>query len=218
MMPGTLCDMPVFPVALDLAVKGMENWHLAVAGAIRLSLISLQDFYRFIIFRIYPDYENSMFDNGRVSYINILKCICVLGLCLLVYKEGLLLSCKDGRKEQERDTVKTGFVRNWTGGQALQGYNGRILANRFYFYLNLAGICVCFCGSFIPESTRLAHYLMIGQVFLLPGVLQDMKPGVLKKLCKAAVILAFILYFGVLLYKMYDVDVRLLPYLSWIFH
>lgn len=213
-----LFTIPVYLVAWYLAVKGMKKWHLAVAGAIGLSLVFLQDFYRFIIFRIYPDYENSMFDNGRVSYINILKCICVLGLCLFTYKEGLLLSCKDGRKEQERDIDKTGFVHNWTGGQALQGYNSRILANRFYFYLNLAGLCVCFCGNFIPESTRLAHYLMIGQVFLLPGVLQDMKPGVLQKLCKIAVILAFILYFGVLLYKMYDVDVRLLPYLNWIFH
>lgn len=92
------------------------------------------------------------------------------------------------------------------------------LNNRFYFFLNLAGFVVYCCGSFIPEVSRVGYYMIISQVFLLPELLGDMEKGVLKKLCYAGVIGGFSGYFLFLLRGMYDVDVRLLPYLNWIFN
>lgn len=92
------------------------------------------------------------------------------------------------------------------------------LSNRFYFFLNLFGLIVYCCGSFIPEVSRVGYYMIIAQVFLIPGVLAEMKKGWFAGICKAGVIAAFGIYFGMLLRDMYAVDVRLLPYLNWIFN
>lgn len=91
------------------------------------------------------------------------------------------------------------------------------LANRFYFFLNLAGMLVYCCGSFIPEVSRVGYYMIISQIFLIPGLLKDMKKGWFRTLCYMGVIGAFTVYFVLLLRGMYDVSVRLLPYLNWIF-
>ena len=89
--------------------------------------------------------------------------------------------------------------------------------NRFYFFLNVAGLVLYCCGSFIPEVSRIGYYMIISQVFLLPGLLDEREPGWIKKMGYAGVICGFGLYFLFLLRGMYDVDVRLLPYLNWIF-
>lgn len=90
--------------------------------------------------------------------------------------------------------------------------------NRFYFFLNIAGFLAYCCGSFVPEVSRVGYYMIISQVFLLPELLADMDRGWFKKLCYGGVIGAFTLYFVMLLKGMYAVDVRLLPYLNWIFN
>ncbi|MDE6925752.1 MAG: EpsG family protein [Acetatifactor sp.] len=92
------------------------------------------------------------------------------------------------------------------------------LFNRFYFFLNLTGLVVYCCGSFIPEVSRVGYYMIISQIFLLPGLLKDMREGWLRKLCCTGVVVGFTLYFLLLLRGMYAVDVRLLPYLNWIFN
>ena len=90
--------------------------------------------------------------------------------------------------------------------------------NRFYFFLNLAGLVVYCCGSFIPEVSRIGYYMIISQIFLLPQLLGGMKAGPFRKLCYVGVTAGFTLYFVFLLKGMYAVDVRLLPYLNWIFN
>lgn len=89
---------------------------------------------------------------------------------------------------------------------------------RFYFFLNLFGLVTYCAGSFIPEVSRIGYYMIISQVFLIPELLGEMKDGAIKKLGYAGVILAFSGYFVLLLKGMYAVDVRLLPYLNWIFN
>ncbi len=89
--------------------------------------------------------------------------------------------------------------------------------NRFYFFLNVAGFLI-YCCSFIPEVSRVGYYMIVSQVFLLPRLLGEMKRGWLKGLCHGGVIIAFTIYFIILLGKMYATDVRLLPYLNWIFN
>ena len=73
------------------------------------------------------------------------------------------------------------------------------------------------CGSFIPEVSRVAYYLIQSQIFLIPCVLKDAKKGWFRNLCIVGVIAAYLVYFGMLLRGMYDVEIRLLPYLNWIF-
>lgn len=90
--------------------------------------------------------------------------------------------------------------------------------NRFYFYLNLAALVVYPCGSFIPEVSRVGYYMMGAQIFLIPAVLKDLPEGWFRKLCYGGVIGAFSVYFLLLLKGMYATDIRLLPYLNWIFN
>ncbi len=89
--------------------------------------------------------------------------------------------------------------------------------DKFYFYLNLAGLAVYTLGSFIPEVSRIAYYMTLFQIFLIPHALQYMKKGVWRTLCTIGVIGAFALYFVIYLYQAYDKGMGLLPYLNWIF-
>lgn len=180
---SVLLVIPVYLVARFLAVVKLKTWHYVVAGVFLASLIFCQDLYREIIFYFYPFYRDSMFDNGQLSYANILKCVCVLALCVVCYKTSL------------RDD----------------------LVKRFYFFLNVFGLVAYCCGSFIPEVSRIGYYMIISQVFLVPGLLMEMKDGWFRKLCYIGVIGAFCGYFFLLLRGMYAIDVRLLPYLNWIF-
>lgn len=92
------------------------------------------------------------------------------------------------------------------------------VTNRFYFYLNLAALVVYPCGSFIPEVSRVGYYMMVSQIFLIPAVLKDMQEGWIRRFCHVGVCVFFTLYFAFLLKGMYATDIRLLPYLNWIFN
>ena len=179
-----LLVIPVYLVARFLAAARLKKWHYVLGTIFLVTLIFGQRFYRQIIFYFYPFYENSVFDNGRLSYVNILKCVCVLLLGLICYRESL------------RDDLQ----------------------NRFYFFLNLFGLVAYCCGSFIPEVSRVGYYMIISQVFLLPRLLAGMEKKWLRRLACVGVAGAFGIYFAFMLKGMYAVDIRLLPYLNWIFN
>lgn len=181
---SVLLVIPVYLTARFLASVKLKVWHYVVGVLFLLSLVFGQEFYRAIIFKFYPYYEGSVFDNGQVSYVNIGKCLATLLLSLICYRKVL----KDNQ------------------------------VYKFYFYLNLFGLVAYCCGSFIPEVSRVGYYMIISQVFLLPGLVKNMEKGWFRKLCTIGVIGAFSLYFVMLLRDMYAVDVRLLPYLNWIFN
>lgn len=181
---SVLLVIPVYLTANYLAVRRLERWHYIAGCVLAASLIFGRDIYREVIFRFYPYYRNSAFDNGEVSYVNIVKCACVLllGLCF----------CRECLREDK--------------------------VTRFYFFLNLFGTLVYCCGSFIPEVSRVGYYMIVSQVFLLPRLLARIKNVHLRRLGYIGVIGAFGAYFILFLHDMYAVDVRLLPYLNWIFN
>ena len=181
---SVLLVIPVYLAARFLASVKLKVWHYVVGVLFLVSLVFGQEFYRTIIFKFYPYYEGSVFDNGQISYVNIGKCLATLVLSLICYRKVL----KDN------------------------------LVYKFYFYLNLFGLVAYCCGSFIPEVSRVGYYMIISQVFLLPGLVKNMEKGWFRTLCTIGVIGAFSLYFVMLLRDMYAVDVRLLPYLNWIFN
>ena len=92
------------------------------------------------------------------------------------------------------------------------------VANRFYFFLNVMALMVYPCGNFIPEVSRVGYYLIISQIFLLPSLVYDMDVKWLKNVMFVGTAGAFTCYFFVLLRGMYATDIRLLPYLNWIFN
>jgi len=89
--------------------------------------------------------------------------------------------------------------------------------NKFYLYLTIVSLALYTCGAFIPEVSRICYYMMISQIFLIPNMIKSMKDGIWKKLFTAGVILAFAAHFALFLKTAYNVDIRLLPYLNWIF-
>lgn len=75
----------VIPVYF-LATRKWKKWHLLLGAGVCVSFLVFQEQYRRIIFYFYPFYENSQFDNGETSLLNIAKCLGVLVLSLLYYK------------------------------------------------------------------------------------------------------------------------------------
>ncbi len=90
--------------------------------------------------------------------------------------------------------------------------------NRFHFFLNLAGLGVYTFGAFIPEGTRIGYYMTISQIFLIPGVLLRIESKKWRIFWTVAVTVAFVGYFVLFLRTAYDVNIRVLPYLNWIFN
>lgn len=71
------------------ASRQWKKKEIAVILIFCTSLLFMRDFYRKIIFMIYPYYENSAFDTGNTSYINIIKGICILLFALLYYRQAI---------------------------------------------------------------------------------------------------------------------------------
>jgi hypothetical protein len=184
-----LIVVPVFFVASYLARTGLKKWHLIIAAIFAASLIFGQELYRWIIFRFYPFYENTGFDVKHISYVNVAKCLGTLALAAILFWER--------RKEEgERFTV----------------------AMRFYLWLNVFGLVAFLCGGFIPEVSRIGFYFIASQIFLIPDLTRRIRGKWLGRVCKWGSILAFSLYFVLLLKQMYQTDIRILPYMSWIFY
>lgn len=90
--------------------------------------------------------------------------------------------------------------------------------NRFYFLLNIAGLLVYACASYVPETSRIGYYFVSSQIFLLPGILLRIPKTGWKRFFTAGVGIAFAGYFALFLRSASSMDVRLLPYLNWIFN
>jgi hypothetical protein len=93
-----------------------------------------------------------------------------------------------------------------------------VVRNRFYLYLNFWGLLIYIFGSFVPEVSRIGYYLIISQIFLIPGILLRIEDKRLKYFFITGVVAAFLVYFGIYLHRAYDTNIRILPYLNWIFN
>lgn len=79
----------VILILYPLAKIKWKKWVFALGAAICVSMIFLKDLYRRIIFLFYPYYENSSFDTGDVSIVNILKSVAVVVFALIYYKQSI---------------------------------------------------------------------------------------------------------------------------------
>lgn len=109
-------------------------------------------------------------------------------------------------------------------------------ANLFYFKLNLLGLALYTCASFLPLVSRFGYYLITAHVLLVPGIfngecqMRRREPGARplwallkkgagkKKKVMFLLTAAFcLLYFAYFLLTAHQEGVRVLPYHSWIF-
>ncbi|MCR5033389.1 MAG: EpsG family protein [Lachnospiraceae bacterium] len=85
----------VIPIYL-FARLPYRKWFPALYAGGALSLLFGKEIYRYVIFRFYPFYENSAFDRGDISWINLIKGAAVLLFAALYYKDAIAGS-REGR-------------------------------------------------------------------------------------------------------------------------
>lgn len=187
----------VIPLYL-LAVIRWKWQHLLIAGILAVSGLFFQEQYMALFIRLYPSYvnEEEYLASGGFSIVNVLRCIAVLLFSLYALK---------GNKE-------------WYADREM----------RFYFQLNLGALALYLCFSFVPFLSRIGYYLNISHLFFLPVLLRVIPEKVQlplvekigsiskKKICRYLVFLAGVIYFLMFLYKATAVNVRILPYHSWL--
>ena len=85
------------------------------------------------------------------------------------------------------------------------------------FNLNLFALIIYSFGYYIPETSRVCYYMVIGHVFLVPIVLSSIENRKQRLIFTGAVLACYGAYFLVFLVKSRDSTVMLLPYLTWLF-
>lgn len=100
-------------------------------------------------------------------------------------------------------------------GLALLYYKPAIkdnIQNRFYLTLNYFALLLYVFGGFIPELSRICYYMMLSQLFLIPGIILRIPDKNQKQLITGAVVGCAIVYFLVFLLNADKPGVMVLPY------
>ena len=85
------------------------------------------------------------------------------------------------------------------------------------FNLNLFALIIYTFGYYIPETSRVCYYMVIGHVFLVPIILSSIENRKQRLFFTGAVLACYGAYFIVFLVRSRDSTVMLLPYLTWLF-
>lgn len=211
-------------VLYPLALLPWRTWMLWAAALLGAAVYATKDFWLAVAVKLYPSYAGTEFlAGGGISWSNVVRCAAVIGFAWLM-----------------RARVLTGEKRGAAGGGGNAGAGEavgigrenapavssavmRLRRNRFYYYCEIEALFLYVFASFIPFVSRIGYYLTITQIFFLPELLGSMpeRTDTERRRKKAAVLLtiaAAVLYFVMLLRKMPDETIKLLPYKSFLFH
>lgn len=72
-----------------LAALAWKKWQLGLMALFCTTFFFLQDFYLKLVVFLYPSYEDTEYLEGGISWFNILRCLGVLILALLYYKQAV---------------------------------------------------------------------------------------------------------------------------------
>lgn len=172
-----------------LASLRWKKWQLVLAALFSTTFLFLQDFYLKVVVFLYPTYEDTEYLEGGTSYINILRCAAVLAFAGIVYFME--------RKEQ-------------TLGQDARFW--------FYLYLNLGALVLYGLCSFLPIISRIGYYLTVSQILFLPMLINRVRHDTWRRLFRAGILLAALLYFAMYLSRAANDGVLVLPYKTFLFH
>lgn len=85
------------------------------------------------------------------------------------------------------------------------------------FNLNLFALIIYSFGYYIPETSRICYYMVLGHMFLIPIVLKAIENRKQKIFFLSSVTAAYTIYLLVFLWKSREPSVLLLPYMTWLF-
>ncbi|MCI8898338.1 MAG: EpsG family protein [Lachnospiraceae bacterium] len=183
-----------------LAVLPWKKWQLAAGALFCTTFLFCQDFYLKLVVLLYPTYEDTEYLEGGTSYINILRCLAVLAFSGIVYWSGKR-SGSTRREEQKNAEVGERYDRA-----------------HFYFYLNLGALVLYVFCSFLPIISRIGYYLTVSHILYLPMLLKQVEDRRWRKVLRAGILLAAVLYFAIYMSRADNDGTLILPYKTFFFH
>lgn len=155
----------------------------------------------------------------------ILACVvCMLGKNLVLKLALVLYPSYQNTVFLEGGTYYLGMVRGlivtgfylWFVTRYQQSEIAKSRELRFYAQLNLLSVVVL-CFNFLPVIDRIAYYFSVGQLFMIPMMIEAIPEEKIRKYAKRIVIIASVIYFIQFLFRAHRDGVGLLPYRSWVF-
>ncbi len=183
-----------------LAVLPWKKWQLAAGALFCTTFLFCQDFYLKLVVLLYPTYEDTEYLEGGTSYINILRCLAVLAFSGIVYWSGKRSGSIRG-EEQKNAEVGERYDRA-----------------HFYFYLNLGALVLYVFCSFLPIISRIGYYLTVSHILYLPMLLKQVEDRRWRKVLRAGILLAAVLYFAIYMSRADNDGTLILPYKTFFFH
>ncbi len=183
-----------------LAVLPWRKWQLAAGALFCTTFLFCQDFYLKLVVFLYPTYEDTEYLEGGTSYINILRCLAVLAFSGIVYWSGKRSGSIRG-EEQKNAEVGERYDRA-----------------HFYFYLNLGALVLYVFCSFLPIISRIGYYLTVSHILYLPMLLKRVEDRRWRKVLRAGILLAAVLYFAIYMSRADNDGTLILPYKIFFFH
>ena len=183
-----------------LAVLPWKKWQLAAGALFCTTFLFCQEFYLKLVILLYPTYEDTEYLEGGTSYINIMRCTAVLILAGIVF-----LAQKHGKKtDRGEDRAGTKAAEEQT--------------MRFYFYLNLGALVLYVFCSFLPIISRIGYYLTVSHILYLPALLRRVENVRFRRILRAGILVAAVLYFAVYMGRADQDGTLILPYKTFFFH
>ncbi len=198
-----------------LAVLPWKKWQLAVGALFCATFIFCQDFYLKLVIMLYPTYEDTEYLEGGTSYINIMRCMAVLILAGIVF-----LTQKYGKKAC-REAPRTHCAERTRVMQLVFDSGGSGSCSKemhFYFYLNLGALVLYVFCSFLPIISRIGYYLTVSHILYLPALLKQVENERQRKVLRAGILMAAVLYFAVYMGRADNDGTLILPYKTFFFH
>lgn len=183
-----------------LAVLPWKKWQLAAGALFCTTFLFCQDFYLKLVVLLYPTYEDTEYLEGGTSYINILRCLAVLAFSGIVCWSGKRSGSTRG-EEQKNAEVGERYDRA-----------------HFYFYLNLGALVLYVFCSFLPIISRIGYYLTVSHILYLPMLLKQVEDRRWRKVLRAGILLAAVLYFAIYMSRADNDGTLILPYKTFFFH
>ncbi len=163
-----------------------RKWFYPVLAAGGLSGLLFKAQYRKLLLWLYPSYVNEEeYLNG--DYFSLVNIARVL-MVLLFF---LYLLQFEREEVEARPRIK------------------------LYVHMNVLALLLFTCFSFVPFVSRIAYYLNVSQLLLIPELLACCK-GKRRTVFYAAVAVAGLLYFLAFLWRADEQLVRILPYTTWL--
>lgn len=175
----------VIPLYL-LARVPWKKWQVGILAILSLTGLFFESFFMQIFLRLYPSYlEQEELLAAGTSGISYTNIFRCVSVLVLAL-----------------------YIYHRNGGVPVKDF-------WFYFYLNLAAIGVYTCFHFIPFVSRIGYYLNISHIFYLPLLIKLAPSGKSKMLMKIIIFMAGVLYFLMFLMRADAINVKILPYASW---